>query len=362
MFRTGLVCLVLAGFANAQTGSAPVLTPRPNSRVEELPITGADSSVAPDAAVITIKDVCDKPSGSNAGPADCKTVVTRSEFEKLIIALQPNMPKPQQKQFAARYVQALILANKAQELGLDKGPEYDEQMYVQRLTVLGRLAFKHMQKEAGQVSDAEIESYYREHGAEFRTVSYDKIYVPKQKQGETAKAAAPNDPDALKKRQAAETEMKEEADKLRARAAAGEDFAKLQQEAYEFAGLKLQSTTANTHVEKVRKNAMPPSDGSIFELKKGDVSQVFNDTGAFMIYKIYDFQDQPLEGVKEEIARTLQNQKLKTFSEELQKSVVESTTFNDAFFASQAAPSLRKPGEPPAPPTGAQTSPAPGKK
>jgi len=362
MFRTGLVCLVLAGFAAAQTSSSPVLTPRPNSRVEELPIPGGDSSLAPDAPVITIKDLCDKPSGSNAGSADCKTVITRSQFEKLINVLQLNMSKPQQKQVAARYVQFLILANKAQELGLDKGPDFDEQMYLQRLQVLAKLAGEHMQKEAVQVSDPEIESYYREHSADFRTVSYDKIYLPKQKQSEAARAAAPNDPDAQKKRQASEAEMKEEADKLRARAAAGEDFVKLQQEAYDFAGLKLQSTAANTHVEKVRKNALPPTDTSIFELKNGEVSQVFNDAGAYMIYKIDDFQDQPLGSVKEEVSRMLQNQKLRTFSEALQKSVGENTTYNDAYFAVPAPPSLRKPGEPPAQPTGAQASPAPGKK
>ena len=96
MFRTGLVCLVLAGLASAQTSSAPVLTPRSNTRVEELPINNGDnSSVAPDAPVITIKDVCDKPSGTNSGSADCKTVITRSEFENLMNALRPNLPKAQ---------------------------------------------------------------------------------------------------------------------------------------------------------------------------------------------------------------------------------------------------------------------------
>ena len=361
MFRTGLLCLVLAGIATAQTSSAPVLTPRPNTRVEELPVTGGNSSVAPDAPVITIKDLCDKPSGSNPGSADCKTIVTRSEFEKLVNAVQPNMPIAQQKQVAARYVEFLMLANQAQKLGLDKGPVFDEQVYLMRLQILARLAGEHMQKEAGQVSDAEIESYYREHSAEFRTISYDKIYVPKQKQGETVRAAAANDPDAQKKREAAEAEMKAEADKLRARAAAGEDFVTLQQEAYDFAGLKLKSATANTQVEKVRKNALPASASSIFELKKGDVSQVFNDPAAFMIYKVNDFQDQPLESVKPEVLRALQTQKVKTFSEELQKSVVDNTTYNDAYFVVPVAPSLRKPGEPAAP-TGTQTSPAPGKK
>lgn len=363
MFRTGLVCLVLAGLATAQTSSPPVLTPRSNTRVEELPVNA--DSVAPDAPVITIKDVCTKPSGANTGSADCQTVITRSQFEKLINGLRPNIPKAQQKQIAARYVQLLILANKAQELGLDKGPAFDEQMYVQRLQVLASFAGEHMQKEAGQVSDAEIESFYRAHSADFRTISYDKIYVPKQKQAEPAKATTPpNGPDAQKKREAAEAEMKAEADKLRARAASGEDFVKLQQEAWDLAGLKAKASADNTHAEKVAKNRLPPSDSSIFELKKGDVSPVLNDAVAFMIYKVDDFQDQPLDSasVKEEISHTLQSQKLKTLSEQLQKSVVENTTYNDAYFAVPAAPSLRNPGTPATPTPGDQASPAPGKK
>ena len=362
MLRTGILCLVLAGLATAQTSSPPVLTPRSSSRVEELPVTGDNSSVAPGDPVITVKGLCDKPSGANSGSADCKTVVTRSQFEKLISALRPNLSKAQQKQVALRYVQLLTLANKAQELGLDKTPEFEEQMYVQRLQVLGTLAGERMQKEAGQVSDLEIESYYREHSADLRTVSYDKIYVPKQKPGEMAKTPAPNDPEAQKKQQADQAEMKEEADKLRARAASGEDFVKLQQEAYDFAGLKLKSTTANTHTENVPKNRLPPADSSIFELKKGEVSPVLNDPAAFMIYKVNDFQVPPLASVKEEIARTLQSQKLKGVSEELQKSATENTIYNDAYFAAPVAPSLKNPGEPAASPSGAPASPAPGKK
>ena len=366
MFRTGFVCLVLAGLATAQTSSPPVLTPRPNSRVEELPVNG--DSVAPDAPVITVKDLCNKPSGTSTASPDCQTVVTRSEFEKLLNGA-PNIPKAQQKQIAGRYVQLLVLSNKAQELGLDKGPAFDEQMYVHRLQVLAGFAIEHLQKQAGQVSDAEIESYYREHSADFRTVSYDKIYVPKQKQGETAKAATPtkaatpNGPDAQKKRAAAdEAEMKAEADKLRARAASGEDFVKLQQEAWDLAGLKAKASAENTHAEKVAKNRLPATDNSIFELKKGEISPVLNDPVAFMIYKINGFEDPPLESVKEEISHTLQGQKLKTFSEQLQKSFVENTTYNDSYFAVPTAPSLKNPGASATPTPGAQASPAPGKK
>jgi PPIC-type PPIASE domain len=350
-FLSGLVCLLLAGMASAQANSQPVLKPRPNTQVQELQ-PAQDSGIPPDAAVITINGVCDK---SGPAAADCKTVITRAEFEKLINAIQPNMPKAQQKQIATRYVNILLLADKAKQLGLDHGPAFDEQMHLQRLQVLARLGGEQIQKDAAKVSDSEIDDYYRQHSADFRTISYHKIYVPKQKQ-EDAANQKPNDPDAQKRREASEAEMKQEADKLRARAAAGEDFAKLQQDAYDFAGMKLKAP--NTLVEKVRKNALPATDNAIFQLKKGEVSQVFNDPQGYMIYKVEDFQDQPLANIREEVSRAVQSQKLKQASESLQKTEASDTTYDNAYFATPAAPTLRNPGETPTP---ANPSP-PGKK
>ena len=346
-----LVCLVLAGLAFSQTSSEPVLKPRVNPPVEEL--TPSSDTVAPDAPVVTVQGVCEK-SGDGAASADCKTVITRSQFEKLLSVIQPNMPKQGQKQLATHYVIALMLAQKAHDLGLDKGPEFDEQMYLARLQLVAKLGGEQMQKDAAKVSDAEIEDYYKQHSGDFKTISYERIYVPKQKQEPAAANAS--DPEAQKKREASEAAMKEEADKLRARAAAGEDFAKLQQEAYDFAGLKLKAT--NAPVNKVTKKALPPNDASIFELKKGEVSPVIADPQAFMIYKVEDFQDPPLADVREDVSRIVQGEKMKNFSESLQKSAADSTTYNEAYFAVPAPPSLRKPGEA----TPAPATPAPGKK
>lgn len=350
------VCLLVAGSAMGQANSQPVLKPRGDSTVQDLPAPGESTKVAPDAAVITIKGVCEK-SPSASTTADCNTVVTREQFEKLVNTVQPNLPKAQQKQLASRYAQFLVLADKAHEMGLDRGPTFDEEMYLARLQLLARMTSEHIQKDAARVSDADIDDYYKQHSGDFKTVSYDKIYVPKQKNGTTI---TPSDPDAQKKRQAAEEVMKEEADKLRARAAAGEDFPKLQQEAYSFAGMNLTASASNTHVDKVSKAHMLGNDASIFDLKKGEVSQVINDPQGFMIYKVVDLQEQPLSDVREEVSRAVQQQKLKSASEALQKQLTENTTYDDAYFAAPPPPTLRNPGE--QAPATAPAPPAPGKK
>ena len=347
------VCLMLASAALAQANAQPEVAPR-SGTVQDLPTPSPETQVAPDAAVITIKGVCEKPAGSS--PADCNTIVTREQFEKIVAAVQPNMAKQMQKRMATQLVQFLILAEKAHDMGLDHGPEFDEQMHLARMELLARLAGQQIQKDASKVSDADIDSYYKDHGSEFKTISYDKIYVPKQRMGETV---APNDPQAQKKREASQDEMKQEADKLRARAAAGEDFVKLQQQAYDFAGMKLIASASNTHVEKVAKAHLLGNDASIFDLKDGEVSQVIDDPQGFMIYKVDGAQDQPLADVREEVTHDVQTEKLRTASESLQKQMSQDTSYNDAYFAVPAPPTLRKPGEEapvPAP------APAPGKK
>jgi PPIC-type PPIASE domain len=346
--RSGCVYLLLVACALGQT-EVPQLKPRPSTT--EGQTTG--SALAPDSPVITVQGLCERPPGSSATPSDCKKVITRAEFERVLSVVQPNMPKAAQKQFAGRYVAALMLAEKAHETGLDQGPAFDEQMYISRLQVLARLAGEQMQKDAAKVTDSEIEDYYRQHSSEFKSATYDRIYVPKQKQLDATA------PDAAKKTEASPPEMKAEADKLRARAAAGEDFAKLQQEAYDFAGMKLKAT--NTHFASVRKTNVQPTDVSVFDLKPGEVSQVVDTPQGFMIFKAQAFEDQPLTAVREEVARRVQGEKLKKASDSLQKSAAENTTYDDVYFATPPAPTLRNPGEAPAKPNPAPTPP-PGKK
>jgi len=266
---------------------------------------------------------------------------------------------------ADRYVQALVLAEKAHEAGADRTPDFERQMYIMRLQLLARAGYQDLQKQTATVSDSEVEDYYKQHVADYKAISFEKLYVPKQKFAETS-ALKPNDPDAEKKRQASEAEMKEEADKLRAKAASGEDFKKLQQEAYDFAGLK--QTAQSTRMENQRKNQVLAADSAIFDSKPGDVSQVFNDPAGFMVYKVIEIKDLPVANVHDEIARTLQAEKLKTAMDDLQNSI--KTTLDESYFGTPTgpagnAPTLRKPGETSAPnaaPSAGKTPPPPGQK
>jgi hypothetical protein len=339
---------MLATTAISQTTKpAPTLKPRPSESNELIP----GSNLAPDAPVITIQGLCERPPNSNATPVDCSTVVTRADFEKLVNAVQPNMPAANRKPFATRYVTILLLAEKAHEMGLDKSPDFDEQMYIARLQLLARQAGEKMQRDATNVPDSEISDYYQQHASDYKTISFDRIFVPKQKQN----TSSANELNTTKGSDASEAEMKDEADKLRARAAAGEDPTKLQQEANDLAGNKTKVT--NVKVENMRKTSIPATDAAIFDLKAGELSPVFSDATGYRIYKVAEVKDLPLASVHDEIARALQGQNMKNAFDSVQNSA--KTTFDPTYFPTPAAPSLRNPGEAPAPQA---TTPPPGKK
>jgi hypothetical protein len=346
----GVVCLMLATTALGQTTKpAPTLKPRPSESNELIP----GSNVAPDAPVITIQGLCERPPNSNAAPVDCSTVITRADFEKLVSAVQPNMPAANRKPFATRYVTILLLAEKAHEMGLDKTPEFDEQMYIARLQLLARQAGEKMQRDAANVPDSQISDYYQQHANDYKSISFERIYLPKQKQVEAD--GKPNELHPAKADDASGAEMKDEADKLRARAAAGEDPTKLQQEANDFAGNKTKVT--NVKVENMRKTSIPPTDAAIFDLKAGEISQVFSDATGYRIYKVTEIKELPLASVHDEIARAIQGQNMKSEFESVENSA--KTTYDSSYFSAPAAPSLRNPGETPAPQS---KTPPPGKK
>ena len=56
----------------------------------------------------------------------------------MIDAVQPNMSARARREFATRYANALVMAKKAEQMGLDKGPNFEEQMKVARIQILSQ--------------------------------------------------------------------------------------------------------------------------------------------------------------------------------------------------------------------------------
>ncbi|HLW87987.1 MAG TPA: peptidyl-prolyl cis-trans isomerase [Terriglobales bacterium] len=357
MCKYYLACLLLVGLAWGQAASPTPATagqkpmaPPPASLAPPAPA----KDVPPDAAVITIKGLCNTP--DKAAPS-CVTTITRAEFEKLVDAVQPNMPGRSRRSFADRYGHTLVMAKKAENMGLDKGASYEERMRLARIQILAQELSKALQEQASQVSDKDIQDYYQANLPKFEQVDVDRVYIPKNQTPPDGEKTLTTEEEA-KFQQDSEKNMKAEADKLRARAVAGEDFVKLQAEAFEVAGLK--TGAPNTEMGKVRRNVLAQNQAQIMDLKPGDISPVIADPNGFFIYKMKAKSTMTLIEAHDEIKASLRSQRMQDSMQAAQQSAT--VTLDESFFGPEMparGPMMPSPGGPQPPPPAKQASPGP---
>ena len=338
-----IATLVAAPAASAQAQATPASPQKPRPPVnreeqeeEEGESAPANASNVPStAAVITINGLCNAPKSGTAAPKSaCKTVITREEFETLANTLQPGMPGPVRRQLANAYPRYLVMSKEAQRRGIEKDPHYIESIKFVKLQLLTQELNRRMQEEAAKVPEQEIEDYYSKNASSFEQASLQRIFVPRTKQSDPGQMQPAKDPDEQKAREKeAEDAMTKVAEDLRARAATGEDFDKLEKEAYEAAGIK--ANPPSTAIPKIRRSNLPPSQAAVFDLKPGEVSPVINDPSGHYIYKLESKGVPPLDEVKQEIHSTLQTQHMRTEVQKLQDSV--HTDLNEAYFGGAPA-------------------------
>jgi hypothetical protein len=277
------------------------------------------SSAAPDSPVIIIEGLCDDQAMSKRGALACKTVITQAQFEKVIDAVQPGMPLRARREFALDYIDFLKMSKKAEQLGLDKSVTYEEQMRLARIQVLSQDLKKTIQEKASQISQKEIEEYYRNNISRFENAEVQRIYIPKTQQLLPEKALS----DVSRETRLHESEqtMKEEADSLHARAMAREEFIKLQADAYQFAGIK--NVLPNTDM-RIRRSSLPPNQVVVMDLRPGTISSVFDDANGFVIYKIMTKDTLSLNQAQEEIKAALRSQRVKDEMQDIEDSATYS--------------------------------------
>jgi hypothetical protein len=335
-------------FGQAASSIAPAPPATPPTPTPAAPL-------APETPVVTIKGVCDPPA------ADCNTVITKSEFEGLVNAFQPQMKLPQQRQVGSSYAQLLTMAQEARKRGLEKSPRVQIRTKIAVMQALAGELRDTMQEEAGKISDSDVEKYYADHTSNFEQADVERIIIPRTPQPANktdakpavkksaapvakAGAAKPGVKAAPAKAVAAkpatvtdEAGMTALAAKLRARAAAGEDFAKLQAEA--FAAANIVGATPDTKLPKATRATLPPN---VFDLKAGDVSDLITDTRAYFVFKMGKKTTVSLNDAKNDVRTAIKNERL----QQSQKAVSEisTTTLNDAYFG--PAEPEREPGGP----------------
>lgn len=405
MRKSCLLCVLLGSLAwgqaapstpaPSQPAQAPAeqeakpQAPAPAPPTPTAPATPEDKSgsVPANAPVLTIDGVCPpqpkaataaktaagaKTPATKSSTAGCKTVITKAQFEKLANSLAPNVTPQLKKQLAGLLPRLMAMSQDAQKEGLDKTPEFAERVKFVKMQVLSQALQQEIQKKAADVPEAELQKYYKEHPETFEQYNLDRIFVPRTKQVEPeAKADEDKDKDKDEKLTEEQQKAKEAADKakteegeqamtklaedLRARAAKGEDFAKLQKEAFEAGGMKIESPTVN--LPSVRRTGLPPGHAAVFDLKQGEISQVISDSGGHYIYKVNSKTELPFDQAKNEIHSKLQNDRMRDMMEKVNKSF--NVTPNEDYFGPGGvgqAPPPRMPRPRPGMPSNAPTA------
>jgi peptidyl-prolyl cis-trans isomerase C len=259
--------------------------------------------------VITLNGIC---ADKNAPPANCKTVVTRAQFDQIVSVLNPQgqgLPPGAARTFATRYAQALLLATVAEKEGLDKDPRTQVMLKLARTQALAQVVVLSRQQQALPPAE-EVQKYYQENQPKYAQVTARRLFLPSN-----GGNAGQNDA------------QKAEAEKLQRRAAAGEDFDKLESEAYKSAGWQ---NPPPTQLKLRASPSLPPDQQSVFKLNPGEVSQVFSSPAGYSIYKLESKGAVPLSEVKPEIEHELQENRLKTSMDSLLRS--GAPVLNDAYF------------------------------
>lgn len=331
-----LLCLLLASIAFAQA-PPPAPTASAGAKTEQAapaaPAQVPAAKVGPHDTVLTIKGVC---ADSSKQGDECTTVIDKEQFEKLAETLQPNMNAALRRQLANAYTRMLVMSAAAEKRGLDKQPTFDERMRFDRMQVLSQLLSRSLQEEAGRISDSDLESYYNKNAAAYEEASFVRIFVPANQ----IVTPNPNSKNEETKPQpkASEEAMKKIAAALRARAANGEDFDKLQKEAFVAAGMTW--TPPTTKMEKIRRATLPAAHGAALELKPGQVSEPISDPSGHYIYKLLSKKTLPLDVVKQEIRNALSAQRYRDAMQPFQTGNAE---LNDAYFGPARNPAKAPP-------------------
>jgi parvulin-like peptidyl-prolyl cis-trans isomerase-like protein len=344
MGRWGWMCLLLVSVAHGQSGtttSAPIQNPEapkaaaapaPANKVAEDAQFAAER-VPQDAPIITIPGLCEKPPASKTSAADCKTVFTRAQFEKLVDLVQPHSSQAARRMLAYTYIQTLIKAQKAQEMGLDKLPDFDSRVEVLRLFVTAKaLEDSQRKQEWDKISDKEIEDYYRNNPAEFVQVDLDRIFVPYFEPDDDPKQKL-SEAEKQKRNQDWRQTLKNEAEKLRTRAMAGEDFFKLQEEANRFTDLANGPvTTWDINLRGFRRSMFTGELLKVMDVEPGQFTPVLTVDNGYYVFKMIRKTTLPFEKVRGQLHRQLANERYDRDKAAIEQVAATSAVYNDDYF------------------------------
>jgi PPIC-type PPIASE domain len=273
-------------------------------------------SLASTDPVLIVRGLCDDSQNAN----DCTVAVSKKQFELLLRVLFPAGLNSR-AHFATTYAEVLAFAHAARQQGLDQSPEYQASIQWLQEKTLADLLRRRLEKDSTEVSESEVQAYYREQSSRFEEVHLRRLVVPKSN---LAAADAPTF-----QRRALEV-----ATALRERAARGEDLDRLQKECFETLGFS--GMPPSTEVGNRRRTGLSSeASETVFSLQPGEASQVREESYSFVIYKVEAKRKLSREQVREEIVAEVAKAKLRKALDSITANV--SAEWNEKYLAPDSA-------------------------
>jgi parvulin-like peptidyl-prolyl isomerase len=277
------------------------------------------------------------PSASIAAPAtsaDADPVIVsagtvtirKSDFEAAVKTLpaeyQTFAMGPGKKQFADDYLRMKLLAAEGMKNNLDKSPEVTKQLELMRENLVATEQLKRIESTV-TVTDAELKKAYDDNKKDYEQVKARHILI-----------AFKGSPAAQKsKKQLTDAEAKAKAEELRKKLVAGADFAEMAKKESDDveSGKNGGDLGAFGHGQMV-----PEFEQAAFNAKPGEITPVVKTQFGYHIIKVDEKVSTPFDTVKANLDKTIRQKKVKDLLDAMKTAA--KPTFNDAYFATPAAP------------------------
>jgi peptidyl-prolyl cis-trans isomerase C len=267
--------------------------------------------------------------GADADPVivSAGTVTIRkSDFEAAVKTLpaeyQTYAMGPGKKQFADDYLRMKLLAAEGMKNNLDKSPVVTKQLELMRENLVATEELKKIEG-AITVTDAEVKKAYDDNKKDYEQVKARHILV-----------AFKGSPAAQKgKKPLTEAEAKAKADDLRKKLVAGADFAEMAKKESDDteSGKNGGDLGAFSHGQMV-----PEFEQAAFNAKVGEITPAVKTQFGYHIIKVEEKVSTGLDAAKPQLEKTIRQKKVKDQLDAMKTAA--KPTFNDAYFATPAAP------------------------
>jgi hypothetical protein len=245
--------------------------------------------------------------------------VTQGEIERFIQGLTPQAQKALAYQgrrpLGDEYVLMLVLSQEALSHHLDSTPTFQEMLALRRRQLLATTEYQEIVRQS-PVTPEEISSYFAAHQSEFDEVQICQVVIRKKTEG--AKEGTPG---------LTAEEAKTRAEEIRKALSSGDDPNKVA-EKYQVPNV----VRVDAKPEFVHRGQMRPDmDKVAFELKPGQVSEVFDLGLSLAFIQVVSHKVEELKDVSSRIESTLRQQKINSALDALKKKA--KVWMDDGYFA-----------------------------